>query len=60
LSLYPEEKLYEEAAFLAYYLHWSHDQIMELDHKERRRWCNEVSKINKKLSNKPDNIFEKI
>nr|WP_018212991.1 MULTISPECIES: DUF6760 family protein [Desulfitobacterium] len=45
---------------MGYYLHWSHDQIMELDHKERRRWCMEVSKINKKLSNKPDNPFEKI
>jgi hypothetical protein len=33
---------------------------MSLDHRERRRWCGEVSKLNKKLSNTPDNIFEKI
>lgn len=46
-------------AFLAYYLHWSHKQVMALDHKERRRWCSEVSKINKKLSGTPENIFEK-
>jgi len=46
-------------AFLAYYLHWSHEQVMSLDHKERRRWCSEISKINKKLSGTPENIFEK-
>jgi hypothetical protein len=37
-------------AFLAYYLHWSNDELMQLDHSERRRWCEEVSAINKKLS----------
>lgn len=56
--MYPEEMLYEETAFLAYYLHWSHDQIMELDHKERRRWCKQVSKINKKISDAPESIFD--
>ncbi len=37
-------------AFLAYYLHWSNEDLMELNHWERRRWCQEVSAINKKLS----------
>lgn len=61
LVLYPEDKLYEETAFLGYYLHWSHDEVMNLDHKERRRWCAEISKINKKLSGQAEkkNIFEK-
>ena len=36
--------------FLGYYLHWSHDELMTLEHRERRRWCTEVSQINKKLS----------
>jgi hypothetical protein len=31
---------------------------MSLDHRERRRWCEEVSKINKKLSDEPENIFD--
>jgi hypothetical protein len=47
---YPSEALYEEVAFIAYYLHWSHTQIMSLDHAERRRWVAEVSKINKQLN----------
>lgn len=46
-------------AFLSYYLHWSHDEVMRLDHKERRRWCSEISKINKKLNGTPQNVFEK-
>ena len=46
-------------AFLAYYLHWSYEDVMELDHAERRRWCERVSEINKKLSgNNQKNVFE--
>jgi hypothetical protein len=47
---YPSEELYEEVAFIAYYLHWPHEQIMSLDHGERRRWVAEVSKINKQFN----------
>ena len=47
---YPSEALYEEVAFIAYYLHWPHRQIMSLDHNERRRWVAEVSKINQQLN----------
>lgn len=47
-------------SFLGYYLHWSREELMELDHKERRRWCSEVSDINKKLSGQKEqkNLFE--
>jgi hypothetical protein len=47
---YPLGRIYEEVAFLAYYLHWSHEEIMLLDHGERRKWCEEVSKINTRIS----------
>ena len=47
---YPSDRLYEEVAFIAYYLHWPHEQIMSLDHRERQRWVNEVSQINKQLN----------
>ena len=26
------------------------DQLMDMDHRERRRWCSEVSHINEKLN----------
>ena len=48
--LYPQEQLYQEMTFLSYYLHWSRDEVMALDHLERRRWCREVSAVNQKLS----------
>ncbi len=48
--LYPQEQLYQEMAFLAYYLHWDRDELMRLSHQERRRWCREVSDINRKLN----------
>lgn len=57
--LYPQEQLYEEMTFLSYYLHWSRDEVMGLDHLERRRWCKEVSAVNKKLSpQEQNNRFE--
>ncbi|MBD5799853.1 hypothetical protein BHU24_25105 [Bacillus pseudomycoides] len=58
LTGYPLNRIYEEVAFIAYYLHWSHDEIMQMDHHERRRWCEEISKINRKQNKEPDNIFE--
>ncbi len=44
--------------FLSYYLHWSRDEVLRLDHLERRRWCKEVSAVNRKLSpNKKEQSF---
>ena len=49
LKKYPEDKLYEEIAFIAYYFHWSYSDILDMEHAERKRWCNEITKINKKI-----------
>ncbi|MEG0780357.1 MAG: DUF6760 family protein [Oscillospiraceae bacterium] len=59
---YPAEKIYEETAFLGYYMHWSREEVLRLNHLERLRWCKEVSHINEKLNDedKPENIFERI
>ena len=51
------DRLYEEMAFLAYYLHWSQDDLLSLEHRERKRWCEEISKINKKLNGDEKNSF---
>ena len=42
--------MFEEVAFIAYYLHWPYEQIMTLDHRERRQWLAEVSRINQRLN----------
>ncbi|WP_437536865.1 DUF6760 family protein [Sorangium sp. So ce726] len=46
---YPLDALYEEIAFLGYYLHWDYLTLMGLDHRERRRWCEEISRINREV-----------
>lgn len=64
LKSYPLDILYEEISFLAYYFHWPYTEIMNLNHKERMRFCNEVSRINKKMNeeqsgeDKKRNVFE--
>ena len=46
---YPLPRVREEVAFLAYHMHWSLHEILELPHKERVEWVGQVSKINKKI-----------
>lgn len=45
-------------AFVAYHLHWSREELMQLEHAERRRWCREISAINGRLDGKQSNPFE--
>lgn len=47
---YPLPRLYEEVAFIAYHFHWPHDEVMALEHAERRRWVEEVSRINSAIN----------
>ena len=37
-------------AYIAYYLHWPLHDIMGLEHAERRRWAEEIAKINERLN----------
>ena len=46
---YPIDKLRDEVVFIAYHLHWSLSEILELPHGERVAWVGRVSKINKKI-----------
>lgn len=56
MTVYPADKIYEEVAFIGYYMHWEYEKIMKLNHLERLRWCEEISKINSKLNREePDN-----
>ncbi len=47
---YPLERLYEEVAYIAYHFHWSMDEILRLEHRDRQRWAEEIGKINEQLS----------
>ncbi|MCK7494842.1 MAG: hypothetical protein MZW92_29810 [Comamonadaceae bacterium] len=37
-------------AYLAYYFHWPYEQVMNLDHRERRRWALEVARLNERIN----------
>lgn len=47
---YPSERLFEEVAFLGYYMHWPYDEIMNMDHRERQRWVEQTALINQRLN----------
>jgi hypothetical protein len=49
VKAYPALQLYEEMAFIAYHFHWTNTELMNLEHGERRRWCGEISAINRRL-----------
>ncbi len=52
------DRLYEEMAFIAYYFHWDEEKLMNLEHRERKRWCEEISTIHRKVNSQPENIFD--
>lgn len=58
MKAYPVTTLYEEMAFIAHHFHWSRGELMQLDHGERRRWCREISAINRRLNGAPANPFD--
>lgn len=57
---YPLDRIYEEIAFLGYYLHWGYEELMAMEHRERLRFCREVSQINSRMNEETHgkNIFD--
>jgi hypothetical protein len=53
---YPPEQLFQEVAYLAYYFHWPHSEIMDMNHIERLRWVDELARINRTLNEPSDGI----
>jgi hypothetical protein len=47
---YATDRLYEEISYLAYHFHWSIDDLLDLEHTERRRYATEIGRINTKIS----------
>ncbi|MCR9140767.1 MAG: hypothetical protein NXI24_00740 [bacterium] len=56
---YPLDRLHEEIAFVSYHFHWSHGALMQMEHSERKRWCEEISKINRKVASSEENQNER-
>lgn len=51
---YPLDALYQEVAYIAYYFHWSHEQVMSMEHAERKRWVDEIATVNRRINSDLD------
>lgn len=47
---YPLGLLHEEVAFVAYHFHWPRDEVLNLEHAERREWVQQISTINRRMN----------
>ena len=47
---YATDQLYEEVAYVASHLHWGLDEILELEHPDRKRFVEEIASINRRLT----------
>ena len=43
---YAVDRLYEEIAYVAYHFHWPHDDILDLEHADRKRYVTEIGNLN--------------
>jgi hypothetical protein len=47
---YPLDRMVEEVAFVAYHFHWPHDDVMAMEHADRRQWAAEISSLNERAN----------
>ncbi len=47
---YATDRLFEEVAYVAYHFHWSLDEILDLEHPIRRRFVDEIGRIDRRLA----------
>ena len=43
---YPAEALWQEIAYLAYHLHWTVDDLLDMEHLDRVRMVRAVASLN--------------
>ncbi|WP_338421191.1 DUF6760 family protein [Nostoc parmelioides] len=46
----------QEVAYIAYHFHWSYDQVMAMEHRERQQWVAEVAQINQRLNDQTNQL----
>jgi hypothetical protein len=47
---YATDRLFEEVAYVAYHFHWAFEEILELEHADRRGFVEEIARINRRLN----------
>jgi hypothetical protein len=48
--VYDPDRLYEEVAFVAYHFGWDRETVLEMPHRERQQWCEQISRINERMN----------
>lgn len=51
---YPLDRLQEEVAYIAYHFNWPLEEILALEHADRRLWAERVAAINRRLNEEAD------
>ncbi|MGG6296336.1 DUF6760 family protein [Leptolyngbya sp. AN02str] len=42
---YPAQDLREEVAFLSMQVHWTLDEILSLEHRDRNQWIDQINRL---------------
>ncbi|WP_433328661.1 DUF6760 family protein [Spirillospora sp. CA-294931] len=42
---YATDRLHEEIAYVAYHFHWSLEEILDLEHPDRRRYADHIASL---------------
>ena len=45
---YASDRLFEEIAYVAYHLHWSFEELLDLEHPVRRKLVENVDQLNRR------------
>ncbi len=56
MTVTSREELFHELSFIGYYFHWPEEEILGLPGLSRRKYCEEISRINRKV-NGENNLF---
>ncbi|MGW5119677.1 DUF6760 family protein [Streptomyces noursei] len=49
MKVYAATDLRSEIAYIAYHFHWSHNELLDMDHVQRRTYIQSISDINQLL-----------
>jgi hypothetical protein len=50
MTTYAPDRLHQEVAYIAYHFHWSFEELLDLEHRDRQRYVEEIGRINAALS----------
>ena len=46
---YATDQLHEEVAYIAFHFHWGLDSVLDLEHADRRRYVEEIGRLNQRI-----------